>query len=394
MSGEGKVEDVFNLFSNALGEKLSDHFINMSKPVIKNIKEIIIALVLLLRTSRGWYGRMTLSGIARCMHTKGSIKAKYKRLDRFLTSESFQVNKTALAIFTMIEDKADAAMPAILIDQTDMSGVQVITASIPYQGRALPFALTTFEYENINYSQNKTEKDFFVLLQAALGNTKNSIFIMDRGYAQADYLSFFNETKQLYLIRACHNVMIEYIYRSKPKRVTLGRLRYRQGKPIRYSNVKYHNKQKVPVDVVIYYEKGFKEPWYLIVPPGSEEIMSSSLVVNLYRSRMNIEVKFRDFKSMLGLRGLKLKVSRAEKLARLLVCIALTYIILLLLGCCDLAKQFQKQFEVLRSKKRHGTRKTLSILTVALFMTSDSYLLTLSNLLTLLTSIISSSFFI
>lgn len=83
MLGEGRVEDSFNLFSNVLGEKLSDHFVNVSKPVIKNIKEIIIALVLLLRAPRGWYGRMTVNGIARCMHTKGNVKTRQKRIFSF-----------------------------------------------------------------------------------------------------------------------------------------------------------------------------------------------------------------------------------------------------------------------------------------------------------------------
>lgn len=400
MSKKRSVEEALDIFRNALIEKLSNHFTGMKKPVIKNIKEIIIALILFLRAPRGWYGRMTIMAIARCMRTEGSVKTKHKRLNRFLTNESFQSDKTAASLFAMIEQQAMIENEPIedmiptLIDQTDISGVQVITASIPYKGRSLPFAQTTFEYkENVVCNQNNIEKGFFILLQEAAGKMKSLVFIMDRGYAQADYFVFFNERKQLYLIRACNNVMIEYIYRGKPKRIILERLRFRKGKPTRYTNVKYHNKMKVPVNIVIYQEKGFKEPWFLIVPPGSEEILPSSLVVNLYRSRMNIEVKFRDFKSMLGLRGLKFKVSRAEKLARLLVCIALAYIILLLLGDCDVAKQFRKQIEVVRIKKRHGTRKTLSILAVALFMTSDTYLLTLPNMLFLLTSIISSSFF-
>lgn len=387
MLKEESTEEALNRFRDAIADTLGNHFHAISRPAIKNIKEIIIAIVILLRGMRGWYGRMTLIGIARCMRTQGSIKTKCKRLDRFLTNESFQIDKAAFALFDMIVDQDTEGMIPVIIDQTDLSGVQVITASIPYQGRALPFALTTFEFENIKYSQNDIEKDFFILLQEIKPERKSLLFIMDRGYAQADYFSFFNEAKQLYLIRACSKVMIEYFDKGKLKRMQLGRLRYRIGKPTRYKNVKYHNKKKIAVDIIIYYERGFKEPWFLIVPPESENIISSSQIVKLYRSRMRIEIKFRDFKSMLGLRGLKLKVLRSEKLARLLICIALVYIIILLLGGCDIAQEFRKQFEVVRRKKRHGTKKTLSVLTIALFMTSDSYLLTLSNLFTLLTSI-------
>lgn len=386
-------EESIKSFSNIVAEKLTEYFVDASKPLVKNIKEIVISVIILLRSVRGWYGRMTLMGIARCLQTEGSVKSRYKRLERFLTNELFQVDKMVSGLYSMVGDQAIDGMIPTLIDQTDMSGVQVISASVPYQGRALPFAMVTFEYENIRDSQNKIEKDFFALLEQKVGEGRSLVFIMDRGYAQADYIESFSEKQQLYVIRACSNVIVEYMYKGKYRRTNLQRLPYKQGRAIRYKNVKYHNKRKVVVDVVKYCKKGFKEPWILIVPADSENRMPSSLVVELYRSRMDIEVKFRDFKSMLGLRGLKLKVSRAAKIARLLVCIAIVYILFLILGNCELAQQFRKEIEVLRSKKRHGTRRTLSILTIAIFLISDSYLLDLPNLFTLLSSLIRSSFF-
>jgi hypothetical protein len=173
MSSAKNIEEALNIFSNTLMEKLDNHFADMSKPVIKNIKEIIIALVLFLRSARGWYGRMTIMGIARCMQTEGSVKTKCKRLDRFLINESFQLDKAAAGLFTMIEHQVNEEIIPVLIDQTDLSGVQVIAASTPYQGRALPFALTTFEFENIKYSQNEIEKEFFILLQRTVGREKS-----------------------------------------------------------------------------------------------------------------------------------------------------------------------------------------------------------------------------
>ncbi len=77
---------------------------------------------------------------------------------------------------------------------------------------------------------------------------------------------------------------------------------------------------------------------------------------------MNIEVKFRDFKSLLGLRALKLKVSRAEKLSRLLLCISIVYIILVNLGGCDLAQKLRLQIEIKRRKKGIELQKHLAFL--------------------------------
>jgi len=100
---------------------------------------------------------------------------------------------------------------------------------------------------------------------------------------------------------------------------------------------------------------------------------------------MNIEVTFRDFKSHLGLRGLSLRVRKGERLDRLLGALVLAYILLLVLGMSEIGKSLQKRIEILRSKARHGTRKTLSVLTISLFALSDSFLLTRDNLINILT---------
>ncbi len=81
MLGERAIEEAIDYFGAELFKIIEQCFWRLSKPIIKNIKKIVIAILLFLRTSRGWYGRMSLSGIARCMNTKGSIKARYKRLD-------------------------------------------------------------------------------------------------------------------------------------------------------------------------------------------------------------------------------------------------------------------------------------------------------------------------
>jgi hypothetical protein len=42
----------------------------------------------------------------------------------------------------------------------------------------------------------------------------------------------------------------------------------------------------------VYCEKGFAEPWFLIVPPDSESWLPTAEVVRLYRQRMQIEQCF------------------------------------------------------------------------------------------------------
>jgi hypothetical protein len=381
-------------FAQELKKRIDEHFSSLSQPVLKNIVELVIALVILLRTPKGWYGRLTLNGIARCMRTKGDLHTRYKRLDRFLRNDHFQPDKTTPGFLTLTMGEKFKGLLPLLVDQSAIGDVQMISASLPFLGRALPFFMKTFEYEKIEFSQNQIEKEFFIRLQKTLGKENTLLFIMDRGYANVQYIIDFNSLNRqelLYIIRGRRNVKIEYKKEGKVKIIDLGRLPHREGKAKRYSNVLYHDKEKVLVDVVVYGEKGFKEPWFLILPAGSEEILPTKRVVEWYRSRMKIEVKFRDFKSHLGVRGLRLKVDKAEKIERLLICLAIAYILLIVMGDSDLAREFRKHIEVLRKKPRHGTCQTLSVLSVALFMATDSFLFTLQNLMVLLASILSSS---
>jgi len=101
---------------------------------------------------------------------------------------------------------------------------------------------------------------------------------------------------------------------------------------------------------------------------------------------MRIEVSFRDFKSWLGVRGLHLKVRRTERLSRLLAALAIGYILLLALGDSPLGKQLREELEILRHRARHGTRRTLSVLSIALLAVTDSLLLSQSNLACILAS--------
>lgn len=383
--------DAIHRLAVALRGKVRGSFSSLSRPVITNMIEVMIAVVLLWRTNRGWYGRMTLSGIARCMKTGRDVRCRYKRLDRFLTNARFEPAQTGAGLLEFAGGGSGQEPLLVLIDQSAIGDVQLLAASFPCQGRSIPFCMDTFEYGKLVTSQKQIEREFFVRLQREFGQHRLLIFVMDRGYASVRYLCDFQGQEQLYIIRGCSPVMVEYQDAGQTKRIGLGRLPHRQGCATRYRRVAYHDKEKIFVDIIVYRERGFKEPWFLIVPAGAEDRLPTDQVVQWYRSRMRIEVTFRDFKSHLGVRGLHLYVAKADKIRRLLLCLAMAYILLLVLGDSDLARQFRHRIEIERKKRRHGTRRTLSVLTVALFLASDPFLLSFSNFLNLLTTTVNSS---
>ena len=99
-------------------------------------------------------------------------------------------------------------------------------------------------------------------------------------------------------------------------------------------------------------------------------LLSPEEVVSLYRERMQIEQSFRDFKTHLGLRGLKLEVDVVACMGRLLLAFLLAYTLCILLSESKLAQQAREVFEAPRHTPRHGTTRTLSALMVGMLMLS------------------------
>jgi hypothetical protein len=85
---------------------------------------------------------------------------------------------------------------------------------------------------------------------------------------------------------------------------------------------------------------------------------------------MQIEQSFRDFKTHLGLRGLDLQIDIAPRMGRLLLTFCLTYVLCVLLGESTLGRQARRWFEIPRRTARHGTRRILSALSIAMLILS------------------------
>jgi len=365
-------------------EVLTKDFGHLTRPIRKNLIHLVFALILLLRGPRGWYGKISLSGIARTLPTEGTLKARYKRLHRFLDNPHFTMDSISKGLLTLIQYQQKDGLLPLVVDQTAIGDVQVIAGSYPVEGRAIPVSMACFQYTQIKKSRNCIEDTFLLKLASSLPNGVKPVWIMDRGYARVSLMQLCRFNKWFYIIRGRRDVIVEYQEEGRRYRKSLGRLRHRQGVPRRYSGVHYQGERREKVDIIVYREKGFKEPWFLVVPAYSEKLLPTELVVKWYRIRMNIEVSFRDFKSLLGIRGLSLKVRKTERLSRLLCGLVLAYILLLVLGASSLGEEIRKLLEIPRHRQRHGTRRTLSVLSMALMIIADVFIFNPLNLLKIL----------
>lgn len=352
----------------ALSQLMKARFSGLTKPIRKNLVVSTFAFILVLSAVRSGQGRLSLAALARVLPTQGTAHAREKRLHRFLKNPRLDFRTVTSSLATILLPPGKRFCPLIL-DQTKSGSAQALLAAVPYAGRALPLACYTFAYplmEPALKSQNQLEHIFLLDTEAALPRGVIAVWIADRAYARSLLLQQSEQEQRPYIVRGRKETVITY----RGRRMKLGHLHAPPRKALRYQDVLYHAHRKVPVDIIVYYDPTYQEPWYLLVPVAYRKLLETDLVVDLYRERMQIEQSFRDFKTHLGLRGLNLQIDIAPRIGRLLLTFCLAYILCVLLGESSLGQQARRGFEIPRHTARHGTRRTLSALSIAMLILS------------------------
>jgi len=350
------------------------YFSGLRRTVRKNLARLTVAFLDLALSVRFGYGGLHLTSVARVLPDQVKYKNRYKWLSRFLQCKYFDPSSLAECMLSLLLGDKPPPWVIVLVDQTTLDGVEVVSAALPLAGRAVPVAWVDFQYPWTSVrppSQNFVELCLFTWLVQAAPPGVRLVLIFDRGYVRVALIRELNRSGQPFVMRGRKDVIVEALVRGRRQRISLGRLPHRSSQPLRYRHVLYHSRQAEPVDVIVYREKGFQDAWFLIVPPDSESWLPTDEVVRLYRQRMQIEHCFRDWKSHLGLRGLHLQVDKSQRLLRLLMAFTLAYLLVLLLGQDPLAEKARPYFEAPRRRPRHGTRKVLSALSVALYLLAN-----------------------
>jgi len=332
--------------------------------ILKNIALVTYALVTLYHGARGGNGWLSKAALARCLPLGTGPKEREQRLYRFLgnlrlTPELLIPLHIALACGTRLRER----LPMIL-DQTTIRGIETLLIGLVFEGRVLPIAFSCFMNKFIHKSQNILEHSLILAAMSCFPVEFRPLLILDRGYARVSLLIHLREEGIPFLCRAKRSVMV-YL---NGKGQTLGRFKIKPGQLLRYS-VLYHSQKKEPLDLIIYFGKGYKDPWYLLVPAGTS--LTAQEIVELYAKRMSIEQGFRDWKTHLGVRGLIFYgVNPAPRLTRLLLAFSLSYLLCLALGSTEEALVVRAFVEIRRRKPRHGTTRTLSVLSIGILRLS------------------------
>jgi hypothetical protein len=332
--------------------------------ILKNIALVTYALITLYCGARGGNGWLSKAALARCLPLGTGPKEREQRLYRFLGNPRFTPEvliplHVALACGTKLRER----LPMIL-DQTTIRGVETLFMGLVFEGRVLPIAFSCFMKHLIHKSQNILEQSLILAAMSCFPVESRPLLILDRGYARVSLFIYLRQEGIPFLCRAKRSVMVYVQGKGK----TLGRFRIKPGQIRRYP-VLYHSRQKEPLDLILYFGKGYQEPWYLMVPSGIP--LSAEQIVELYAKRMSVEQGFRDWKTHLGVRGLLFYGDNpAPRLTRLLLAFSLSYLLCLALGSSPEAQAVRAFVEIKRYKPRHGTTRTLSVLSIGILRLS------------------------
>jgi hypothetical protein len=311
---------------------------------------------------------LTVTGLGRALPRPISMKQGIKQSDRLIGNAHLFKEKTVIyqAVTRML--LGQTKRPLILVDWSDYSHdrqQQLLRASVPVGGRALTL------YEEVHplsdYGKAHIHKQFLQKLHSFLSEDSCPIIITDAGFIGPwfravqklgwDYLGrvrqnvLYRETaeddwvkcKTLYgqatatpryegeveLVRSNPLVSHLYVYKQTNK----GRHKITKRGQRACSR---HSKKNALREA---------SPWLLVSSLGPEDI-SAKQVIQLYRTRMQIEEAFRDIKnSRTGFALTQTRSRSPERLANLLLVGMLATLVLWLIGRLAEDRQLHYQYQ-------------------------------------------------
>jgi hypothetical protein len=268
--------------------------------------------------------RISLANIGRAMN--GMVKHQIKRCWRFCANDRIETADAMRGVLKRVLKKRKKKL-LISFDWTDIKSFQTLMASAVFKGRSIPICWAScnkFVYDG-HRSRNAFEESLLLVLRSMIPPQVKVILLADRGFGRTE------------LARFCQKHDFSYVIRIQPK-VHVNCASYK-GKLIDYpvhkgickllKSVAYRSHHAVTQNIVI--------RWVRDLPPKRDEcwfLMTDlqagpAQISRLYGQRMTIEELFRDHKNKRNGWSLRdTRITQPERLDRLLLILAIAYLLL------------------------------------------------------------------
>ena len=282
---------------------------------------------------------LTVSEIARGIPNRSDHWYKFKRMKRFLSNPAWSPAEhfASLVRFVVQRFYPGHYLP-VIIDQSTIRGRwEVLWASIPFRGRALPIAFRMFRYTDISQapkgSIHKLQIAFIRQVIQVLPQEPPTLLLFDRGYASVPFFRFLDGLGVRYVVRVPKHVSVQYRHNYAGR---LSGISIARGQQRWWPRVYYHRKERYRVNLAIALNATAEEPWYLVT-----NLRRAASAVRWYERRFRCEELFRDIKDQLHLETIRLQDT--QRVERLLFGMIVLYYALTLIGATVQKRRLRKK---------------------------------------------------
>jgi hypothetical protein len=272
-------------------------------------------------------GHLTVSEMARAIEGKCDHWHKFKRLWRFVCNVKWAPAAYFADILGFILQRFHPGyyLP-VIIDQSTLAGKwEVLWASIPFRGRAIPFCFLIFRRQairdNDELSQNLLEDQFVRQVVSMFPPTLYPVLLFDRGYARISLIQLLDNLGVRWVIRVRKGTWVRHHQFCG----ALAGISIRPGALLWRPDVRYHQLAQYRTNLAIALNTSAEEPWFLLTNLGR-----AATTVRLYERRFRCEELFRDLKDQLHLETIR--VTYIERVERIIFCLLVAYLALTLIG--------------------------------------------------------------
>ena len=326
---------------------------------------------------------LSIAGLGRCLISSTAVKHSIKRIDRLFGN--LRLHQRRYAYYqTMVKLLIGSnPHPVILIDWSGLTRCgeyHFLRASVPVGGRALVIWEST--YREKDYTSQKTHRAFIKELKALLPKACRPIIVTDAGF-RCPWFKLIRQQGWDFVGRVRNRTLccetgtnewlpVKHYYAkaTRTARYLFNGLLARDNpvdchfylfRGMRKQRVRKNLRgKKVQCSVSLKHAKREREPW-LIVSSLSPEVMSPVKIIQLYKTRMQIEEAFRDLKNTRN--GFSLRHCRSFDVQRLNVALLIAAIAMLLLWIIGMmVKQKNEHYLYQANTIKH--RSVLSTFTI------------------------------
>lgn len=237
--------------------------------------------------------RCTLSALARALPATTHVRYRLKRLARFMDNPRLQL----LLGWDALAQQAAALHPKgwlpMLLDETGIRDhATLLSAAVPYRGRALPVAGLAFSPTLIRHSLFKLREGLIWRLYQSLGEEgKRMVIVADRGFAASHFFRWLTQVKIHFVVRVPAKVYVQW----PGFKALLSQMELKPGCSHFWPGVRYGPKQ-AHLNLLVVWRRDCKAPWLL-----ASSLDDPKEILRLYGLRMRIEAFFKDGKEHFGL---------------------------------------------------------------------------------------------